>query len=128
YDHRGTSAYEDAERQASGAANSRSDVGAKAVGGRLHADVRLGRGAAGPAQAGPVQSNGICLLDLPAQSHWNPGALTKFAVVLPQVHTCPGPVSDPGGLTSWTRAPGGVVGPVRASAAARTFPGISARQ
>src|SRR5262249_51611882 len=67
-------------------------------------------------QVGPVQSKGICLLDLPAQFHWNPGALTKLVVVLPHVHTCPAPVSDPGGLRSWTRAPGGVVGPVRASA------------
>ena len=84
----------------------------------------LGRSAACHAQSakpssqvGPVQSNGICLLDLPAQFHWKPGALTKLVVVLPHVHTCPAPVSDPGGLRSWTRAPGGVVGPVKASEA-----------
>jgi len=95
----------------------------------------LGRSAACHAQSakpssqvGPVQSNGICLLDLPAQFHWKPGALTKLVVVLPHVHTCPAPVSDPGGLRSWTRAPGGVVGPVRASAKACSLPGISARQ
>src|SRR6266850_1734064 len=79
-------------------------------------------------QAGPVQSNGICLLDLPAQFHWNPWASTWLTVALPQVQTCPGPTSDPGGFRSWTRAPGGVVGPDRASAAATTLPGISARQ
>jgi hypothetical protein len=46
---------------------------------RLHALVRLGcsiafysRPAARASQAGPVQSNGICLLDLVAQFHWNP--------------------------------------------------------
>ena len=29
-------------------------------------------------------------------------------MALPQVATCPGPTSEPGGFRSWTRAPGGV--------------------
>src|SRR5215470_9006385 len=77
---------------------------------------------------GPDQSNGICLLDLPAQSHWNPGVVTKLAVALPQVATCPGPTSEPGGFSICTRCPGGVIGPVNASACATTLPGTSARQ
>src|SRR5882762_3246162 len=125
--------FREAERCASAAPGSRSV--AEAGGRRLQAVVRLGcsiafslRPAKQTSQAGPVQSNGMCLLDLPAQFHWNPWASTWLAVALPQVATCPGPTSDPGGFRSWTRAPGGVVGPDSASAAATTLPGISARQ
>src|ERR671917_893078 len=77
---------------------------------------------------GPLQSKGMCLLDLPSHSHLNPKPSTRSAVALPQVATCPGPTSLPGGLSSCTRCPSGVVGPVRASALATTLSGISALQ
>jgi hypothetical protein len=35
----------------------------------------------------PFQSNGMCLLDLPAQFHWNSRALTMLSVDLPHAHT-----------------------------------------
>src|SRR3954452_20125250 len=70
----------------------------------------------------------MCLLDLPSHSKFHPKPSTRAAVALPQVATCPGPTSLPGGLSSCTSCPSGVVGPVRASAAASTLPGIVARQ
>src|ERR671931_2373465 len=80
---------------------------------------------------GPLHSNGICLLDLPFLSHLKPIASTSSATAFPHVATAPaapGPTSLPGGLIVWTLLPGGVVGPVKASAFANTFPGISALQ
>jgi hypothetical protein len=50
---------------------------------------------------GPLQSNGICLLDLPFLSHLNPIASTSSAVAVPHVATAPavpGPTSLPGGF------------------------------
>src|ERR687891_415165 len=47
---------------------------------------------------GPLQSNGICLLDLPFHSHLKPIASTSLAMALPHVATVPGPVSLPGAL------------------------------
>src|SRR5918992_1718128 len=76
---------------------------------------------------GPLQSKGMCLLDLPSHSHLNPKPATRSAVALPQVAT-PLPTSLPGAFRSCTRCPSGVVGPVRASALATTLPGISALQ
>src|SRR5215213_6356428 len=77
---------------------------------------------------GPLQSKGMCLLDLPSLSHSKPKASARSAVAVPHVATCPGPTSLPGGLCSCTSCLGGVVGPVSASALATTFPGISALQ
>src|SRR5438874_9109424 len=74
------------------------------------------------------QLNGMCLLDLPLHSHEKPKPFTSLAVAIPQVATVPGPISDPGALNVCTRFPGGVIGPVNASALATTLPGISARQ
>jgi hypothetical protein len=54
---------------------------------------------------GPLQSNGICLLDLPFHSHLKPIASTSLAMALPHVATVPGPVSLPGGLIVCTRLP-----------------------
>jgi hypothetical protein len=70
----------------------------------------------------------MCLLDLPFLPHLKPIASASSARDLPQVATPPGPTSLPGGLMVCTLLPGGVVGPVRASAFARTLPGISALQ
>jgi hypothetical protein len=74
---------------------------------------------------GPVQSNGMCLLELVV--HWNlkPNASTEHTIDLPQVTSCPGPVSDPGGFMSCGYFPGRLVGPVRALAQAFTLPAIS---
>src|ERR671925_2326683 len=79
---------------------------------------------------GPLQSNGICLLDLPFLFHSKrtSGALTSSATALPHVATVPGPTSLPGGLSVCTRLPVGVIGPAKGSAFATTFPGISALQ
>src|SRR5919107_778799 len=77
---------------------------------------------------GPLHSNGICLLDLPFHSHLKPIAATSSATAVPHVATVPGPTSLPGGLSVCTRFPGGVIGPVNASALATIFPGISALQ
>src|SRR5918992_4280293 len=77
---------------------------------------------------GPLQSTGICLLDLPFHSHLKPIASTSSAMALPHVATVPGPVSLPGALIVCTRLPCGVIGPVNASAFATTLPGISALQ
>src|SRR5262245_58027473 len=78
--------------------------------------------------SGPDQSKGMCLLDLPSASHFSPKASTLCVVALPQVDTCPGPTSEPGAFSNCTRCPGGVIGPVNASARAETLPGTSARQ
>src|ERR671910_51744 len=77
---------------------------------------------------GPLQSNGICLLDLPFHSHLKPIASTSFITAFPHVAIVPGPVPLPGVLIVCTRLPGGVIGPDSASAFATTFPGISALQ
>src|SRR6202040_2211430 len=77
---------------------------------------------------GPVQSKGICLLDHSLAVHLKPKPSPLASSERPQVATCPGPTSDPGGLIVCTRLPGGVVGPVSASARPRTRPGISACQ
>lgn len=47
---------------------------------------------------GPVQSKGMCLLE--SVVHWNlkPNASTEHTIDLPQVTSCPAPVSDPGGF------------------------------
>jgi len=85
-------------------------------------DAHLGApGAEIPPGDSTDQSNGMCLLDLPSASHSKPRASTLCVVACPQVATCPGPTSEPG---IWTRYPGGVIGPVNASARADT----SARQ
>src|SRR5215831_18302390 len=74
---------------------------------------------------GPAQSNGMCLLELIV--HWNlkPNASTEQIVDLPQVTSCPGPVSEPGAFMSCGYFPGGLVGPVKALAQAFTLPAIS---
>jgi len=76
----------------------------------------------GTPQFGPVQSNGMCLLEraVPVQSSPKPLVLTSTE--RPQVATWPGPTSDPGGLIVCTRLPGGVVGPESASARPTTRP------
>ena len=63
---------------------------------------------------GPLQLNGICLLDLPFLSHLKPIASASSARDFPHVATPPGPTSLPGGLIVCTLLPGGVVGPVNA--------------
>ncbi|HEX2067432.1 MAG TPA: hypothetical protein VHF08_01900 [Nitrososphaeraceae archaeon] len=71
----------------------------------------------------------MCLLDLPFHSHLKPIASTSLVTVLSHVATVlDGPTSLPGGLRVCTHLPAGVIGPVKASAFAITFPGISARQ
>src|SRR5262245_35153914 len=67
----------------------------------------------------------MCLLEFVV--HWNlyPKASTEQIVDLPQVTSCPGPVSEPGGFMSCGYFPGGLVGPVRALAQAFTLPAIS---
>jgi hypothetical protein len=70
----------------------------------------------------------MCLLDRPAQSQRKPKPSAVFAVARPQVDTVPGPVSEPGAFSVWTRFPGGVIGPPSASPAALILPGISTRQ
>src|SRR6476659_3298065 len=74
---------------------------------------------------GPVQSNGMCLLELVV--HWNlkSNASTEHTIDLPQVTSGPGPVSEPGGFMSCGYFPGRLVGPVSAFAHAFTFPAIS---
>jgi hypothetical protein len=48
---------------------------------------------------GPLQPNGIYLLDLPFHSHLKPIALsTSFEIAFPHVAVVPGPTSLPGGL------------------------------
>src|SRR6185436_12824705 len=78
-------------------------------------------------QSGPLQLNEMCLLDCPLRFQLNPNVAARSTVATPQVATPPGPTSDPGEFNIWTRLPGGVVGPVSASALASTLPGISAR-
>src|SRR5215468_870293 len=85
-------------------------------------------GAANADQPGPLHENGMCLLDWPLRLHLKPNASARSIVEVPQVAAPPGPTSDPGGLIVCTRLPGGVVGPVSASAFASTLPGIAARQ
>jgi hypothetical protein len=71
------------------------------------------------------------LLDLPFLSQLKPIASTSSATAIPHVATAPDapdPTSLPGGLIVWTLLPSGFVGPVKASAFASTFPGISALQ
>jgi len=82
-------------------------------------------GWAGP---GPLQSKGMCLLDQALPVHRKPNPSDCTSSERPQVATWPGPTSEPGGLIVCTRFPGGVVGPVRASARPRTRPGTSACQ
>lgn len=65
---------------------------------------------------GPLQSNGICLLDLLFHSHLKPRASTSLVTALPQVATVPGPTSLPGALMVCTRLRAGVIGPLKASA------------
>src|SRR6516225_9363112 len=65
----------------------------------------------------------MCLLDLPSASHFSPKASTLCVVALPQVATCPGPTSEPGAFSNCTLWPGGVIGPVNASARVATCPG-----
>jgi hypothetical protein len=77
---------------------------------------------------GPLQSNGISLLDLPFHSHLKPIASTSSVIALPHVAVVPGPVSLPGALIVCTLFPGGVIGPDNASAFATILPGISALQ
>ena len=67
-------------------------------------------------QSGPLQVNGMCLLDWPLRFHLNPKLSARSTVATPHVATPPGPTSDPGGLSICTRLPAGVVGPVSASA------------
>src|SRR5262245_43026777 len=74
---------------------------------------------------GPVQSNGMCLLELVVHSNLKPNASTEHTIDLPQVTSCPGPVSEPGGFISCGYFPGRLVGPVRALAHAFTLPAIS---
>ena len=53
---------------------------------------------------GPLQSNGICLLDLPFHSHLKPIASTSLVTAFPHVATVPGPVSLPAGWRwEWIR-------------------------
>jgi hypothetical protein len=70
----------------------------------------------------------MCLLELVV--HWNlwPKASTEQTVDLPQVTTCPGPVSEPGGLISCGYFPRKLVGPVKAWAQALILPAISVPQ
>src|SRR6266536_1366568 len=63
---------------------------------------------------GPVQSNGMCLLEFVVQWNLKPNASTEQIVDLPQVTSCPGPVSEPGAFMSCGYFPGGLVGPVKA--------------
>src|SRR5262249_15969775 len=83
------------------------------------------RGLSGMNCPGPVQSNGMCLLELVV--HWNlkPNASTEHTIDLPQVTSCPGPVSEAGGFMSCGYFPVRLVGPVRALAQAFTLPAIS---
>src|SRR5262249_394427 len=68
----------------------------------------------------------MCLLELVV--HWNlkPNASTEQIVDLPQVTSCPGPVSEPGGFMSCGYFPGRLVRPVSAPAQALTLPASSA--
>src|SRR5947208_10507385 len=75
-------------------------------------------------QPGPLQLNGMCLLDCPLRSHLNPNASARSTCDFPHVATALGPTSEPGGFNVCTRCPGNVVGPVSASAFASTLPGI----
>ena len=63
---------------------------------------------------GPAQSNGMCLLEFVVHWKLKPNASTEQIVDLPQVTSCPGPVSEPGGFMSCGYFPGRLVGPVRA--------------
>src|SRR5262245_35013376 len=67
----------------------------------------------------------MCLLEFVV--HWNlkSNASTEQIVDLPQVTSCPGPVSEPGAFMSCGYFPGGLVGPVKALAQAFTLPTIS---
>ena len=78
-------------------------------------------------RSGPLQSNVMYLLDLPTCSHLKTKTSTSSAVALPCVPICPGPVSAPGRFSIRGGLPS-LVGPNSALAAARTRPGISARQ
>jgi hypothetical protein len=76
----------------------------------------------------PVQSNGMCLLELVVHWNWKPKASTEQTVDLPHVTICPGPVSEPGGFISCGYFPGTLVGPVKALVQAFTLPAISVPQ
>src|SRR5262245_39848980 len=87
------------------------------------------RGLASAPDHGPVQSNGMCLLEFVVHWNLNPTASTEQTVDLPHVTSClPGPVSQPGAFVSWGYLPGRLVGPVSAFAHALTLPAISAPQ
>src|SRR5262249_30895780 len=74
---------------------------------------------------GPAQSKGMCLLEFVVHRNLKPNASTAQIVDLPQVTSCPGPVSEPGAFMSCGYFPGGLVGPVKALAQAFTLPVIS---
>src|SRR6202049_3339938 len=67
----------------------------------------------------------MCLLGFVV--HWDLklNASKEHTAALPQVTTCPGPVSEPGGFISCGYLPGRLVGPARALAQAFTLPAIS---
>jgi hypothetical protein len=52
----------------------------------------------GKGSYGPLQSKGMCLLDLLFHSHLKPMASTSSVIAFPHVATVPGPTSLPGGL------------------------------
>jgi hypothetical protein len=64
------------------------------------------------------------LLDLPFFSHLKPIASTSSVIAAPHVATVPVATSLPGALRVCTLFPGGVIGPVSASAFASIFPRI----
>ncbi len=75
---------------------------------------------------GPLQLNGMCFAELTVQEKLKPNASTLQTVDLPHVTNCgPGPVSEPGAFAIRGYSPGLLVGPVRASAQALTFPAIA---
>ena len=55
-------------------------------------------GRAGSGQSGPLQENGMCLLDCPLRFHLKPDASTRSTFAVAQVATAFGPTSEPGGL------------------------------
>src|SRR6266516_5902742 len=59
---------------------------------------------------GPVQSNGMCLLEFVVQWNLKPNSSTEQIVDLPQVTSCPGPVSEPGAFMSCGYFPPGSSG------------------
>src|SRR5262249_62151539 len=72
--------------------------------------------------ADPVERDVLARIRRP---NLNPNASTEQVVDLPQVTSCPGPVSEPGAFMSCGYVPGGLVGPVKALAQAFTLPAIS---